>query len=360
MTMSIRSQRGSISPVLLLLAVGLVALAFLLAPMGLGATLRAGAQTAADAAAVAGAQEMRNQLYSMDHTATVSSFDWALVCAAAEDYAGRNDAELTGCRPGAPFSVVVDVRTHDAVEGGPGSEFDPRNFEPRDADSEGPRFSHRLTATARAEVDPGPLPSGVGGGAGGGMPSGQPPVHPDAPHQGDDIAAVEARFGDLVAYAAHIDGLELGYQWGGGHCCTPAAPVNGPFDCSGAVSAALQHGAGYDIPTAVASQFMSFGDPGPGVVTIYAWDAHVFMSIGGRGWGTGSAPNGGAGWLSYGSQTGGGIAVRHVPEFDRLDPGFVERVLTDVGAGTGPGGGAGGSVGSGWSIGADVRLVPVE
>ncbi|MBA2317038.1 MAG: hypothetical protein H0V93_04560 [Euzebyales bacterium] len=344
-------QRGTISPLLLLLAVALVTLGVLLAPMGVGATFRANAQTAADAAALAGAQEMRDQLYRMDHTATVSSFDWPQVCAKADDYAGRNGAEMTSCEPGAPFSVVVTVRTLDSVEAIPG-----RSPDPDDPDAEWrSRDYGTVAATARAEVDPGDLPPGVGGGGGGGLPPGDPhpPLLADAPETTED------RFRALVAEASRIDALQLPYLWGGGH--QVPIPRNGPFDCSGAVSAVLRYGAGYDIGPAVSGQFVDWPASGPGSgkgVVIHAYEGHIFISIGGRGWGTGSAPNGGAGWLTYNSPYHGQFRTSHIPEFEDLDPKFIDEVMGEVAGGAG--GGAGGGSGSGWSLGADVRLVPVD
>ena len=63
---------------------------------------------------------------------------------------------------------------------------------------------------------------------------------------------------------------------------------SGPYDCSGAVSAVL-HAAGLLKRPMVSGEFMHWGAPGPGSVTIYANAGHVYMSILGRYFGTSSA-----------------------------------------------------------------------
>jgi hypothetical protein len=89
--------------------------------------------------------------------------------------------------------------------------------------------------------------------------------------------------------ADRINALKLTYELGGGHGSTPA-PASGPFDCSSAVSRVLQVG-GYKIPTdttpALLSDWHFPGGPGP--VTVYAKggpEAHTFLKIGSRFWGT--------------------------------------------------------------------------
>ncbi|MFL5912734.1 MAG: hypothetical protein ACJ768_19485, partial [Gaiellaceae bacterium] len=79
------------------------------------------------------------------------------------------------------------------------------------------------------------------------------------------------------------------YRWGGGH-----ANFNGPYDCSGAVSAVL-HAAGLLSSPRVSGGFEHYGAPGKGAVTIYANASHVYMSINGRYFGTSGANPGGDG-----------------------------------------------------------------
>jgi len=128
-------------------------------------------------------------------------------------------------------------------------------------------------------------------------------------------------FGHMVSMMNQIAGHKYNYEWGGGHNVgfQPTAGVghgSGPgvgYDCSGAISAIL-HAAGMLRAPLVASQFMSYGQPGPGGkndLTIYASPGHVFAELGGRFFGTSmSNPGGGAGWFQR-AQTAG-YTIRHV------------------------------------------------
>ena len=350
----IRSDDGNVLPTMLALAIGIIALAVALLPAGFGVTFRANAQTAADAAAIAAAQELRGQIVHGDHTQTLQNLDLAQICDAAADYAARNDAELLPQRCEVDhrddrFHVTVAVRNERPVEALPSETPDPDDpdAEPREG------VYQDVHAVARAEIDPGSF--GGGGPGTGGSWEGQPGLLPDAPE------TVEERFIQLAEYAHEVDKLNLEYLWGGGHCCTPAEPKWGPFDCSGAVSAAMQYGAGYDVHTAVSGQMVHAGEPGASPsgrgVTLYAYDGHVFMVIGGRGWGTGSAPNGGAGWLTYNTPYHSLFVGRHFPEFEELDPAWAEDVMREI---TGVGGPPEdpGAISTGAA--ASIRLVPVD
>ena len=343
-----RSDRGNVLPVMLALALVIIAVAVALMPAAFGITYRANAQTAADAAAVAGAQELRTQLVYGDYTQRVDNLDHTKVCGTAADYAERNDAVLVegSCdvqQGDDGFFVTVAVQNARPVDTDPTSGSAAQSDQNQD-----------VGAVARARINPGSF-SGGGSGGGSGSWSGQPELLPDAPE------TVEDRFVQMVEYMHEVDKLNLVYEWGGGHCCTPAEPQWGPFDCSGAVSAAMQYGAGYDVHTAVSGQMVNAGEPGASPsgkgVTIYAYDGHVFMVAGGRGWGTGSAPNAGAGWLSYNTPYHSLFEGRHFPEFEELDPEWVDDVMRDV---TGEGGlpDDPGALSAGGA--ANVELVPVE
>lgn len=125
--------------------------------------------------------------------------------------------------------------------------------------------------------------------------------------------------GRVAAAADRLDRMRLPYVWGGGHV-TPA-PDN-PFpglDCSSSVSWVLQH-AGLSLPTMVAGDFMSYGQAGPGKqVTIYANPGHMFMSIGGRFFGTSGfghpAAGTGPAWFVRQPDAGylAGFTQRHPP-----------------------------------------------
>jgi len=140
-----------------------------------------------------------------------------------------------------------------------------------------------------------------------GMPSlGSMVARNTIPHSTPMFRATGGRMGEgmshydrLVSTANMVSARNFPYRWGGGH----EQPAHlEPFDCSGAVSYATQH-AGYNVPTTVAQNIGSWGLPaGEGQATIYyrgGPEAHTFMKIGGKFWGTSgfARPGGGAGWF---------------------------------------------------------------
>ena len=162
-----------------------------------------------------------------------------------------------------------------------------------------------------------------GGGGGGGNGGGGGPSTPPAPVPHGN-GTVSQMISAMVAEANYIDGKHYSYRWGGGH-----ANFNGPYDCSGAVSAVL-HAAGLLSHPMVSGDFEHWGAPGKGAVTLYANASHVYMSINGKYFGTSSAnPGGGAGWFNGSARPG--FVVVHVP-FERmkgsLDSARAARVHT--------------------------------
>jgi hypothetical protein len=144
---------------------------------------------------------------------------------------------------------------------------------------------------------------GAGGGGGGGGGGGLPLSHFHFPRN----ATIGQMISAMIAAANRIDRHHYAYRWGGGH----NASFSGPYDCSGAVSAVL-HAAGLLSSPRVSGDFMHWGAPGPGAVTLYANPGHVYMSILGHYFGTSHAnPGGGAGWFRGGPRPG--FAVVHVP-----------------------------------------------
>jgi TP901 family phage tail tape measure protein len=126
--------------------------------------------------------------------------------------------------------------------------------------------------------------------------------------------AVGGNMGMAIAKANEIDSEHFPYLWGGGH-----GGFSGPYDCSGAVSAVL-HAANLLPQPMVSGDLASYGEPGPGPITIYANAVHAFMKIAGKFFGTsGSNPGGGAGWFPSsvglsevsGGDSGGAFQVRH-------------------------------------------------
>jgi hypothetical protein len=131
-----------------------------------------------------------------------------------------------------------------------------------------------------------------------------------APTPGSAQTAAEM-VAEMLAAADAIDAHHYAYRWGGGH----NASFSGPYDCSGAVSAVL-HAAGLVSAPMVSGDYMRWGAPGPGTVTIYANAGHVYMSINGKFFGTSYAnPGGGAGW--YQDSARPGFVVIHVP-FEKM------------------------------------------
>src|SRR4051794_25067329 len=93
----LRRETGQILPGLIMLMLAILVLGMLTFRIGKAAVLRSGAQTAADAAALAGARSIRDQLVAQVAATGTSDFrliSEPVVRAAAADYAKRNDARL--------------------------------------------------------------------------------------------------------------------------------------------------------------------------------------------------------------------------------------------------------------------------
>ncbi|MCP9206118.1 hypothetical protein [Streptomyces cucumeris] len=106
---------------------GLLFLALALFAVGQAGATRNGGQTAADAAALAAGQDYRDRLRAELLKAIVDGGAWddllngrglgaGNACEQAGWFAGKNDAEVTGCTPGyLPTSFTVTVRTREPV-----------------------------------------------------------------------------------------------------------------------------------------------------------------------------------------------------------------------------------------------------
>ena len=151
----LRKEAGQIIPGLLVLLVAILALGLLAFQIGKAAVLRSGAQTGADAAALAGARNIRDQLIEQvmaTGTADFSRINPIRVRLAAEDYARRNDVRITNFTTLGP-DVRVWAETKEKVD-------------PPDVDRKG-------SARARARVELGAQSLGMGLGAiGGGIGGG--------------------------------------------------------------------------------------------------------------------------------------------------------------------------------------------
>src|SRR5688572_5817807 len=90
-------ERGQILPGLLVVLLAVLAVGMLMFQVGKAAVLRSGAQTAADAAALAGAQEIRRQLmvqWATTGTTSIELVSEPPVRARMREYAKRNGATL--------------------------------------------------------------------------------------------------------------------------------------------------------------------------------------------------------------------------------------------------------------------------
>lgn len=126
-------ERGAVSLSLPVFCAIVVMVGVLLARVGAGADLRAGTQTAADAAALAAAHETGTliielaveilaeaeenpdaDLPPLDPEVLCGLIDDGAVSAAAEDYAASNDSTVTAYERGC-LEVAVEVASNDAV-----------------------------------------------------------------------------------------------------------------------------------------------------------------------------------------------------------------------------------------------------
>lgn len=117
---------GQAFPIYLTVVGGLLFLAFAYLAVGQAAANRNGAQTAADAAALAAAQDRRDQLAGawvedlLDPTKWQAIFDGAAEgpddsCRRAQQLAARNDAAVRGCDREGLLGYTVEVETNDTV-----------------------------------------------------------------------------------------------------------------------------------------------------------------------------------------------------------------------------------------------------
>ena len=87
--------------------------------VGLAADYKSRSQTAADAAALAGAIEVKREIiaaYATDHQLQPEEINMGLVCAQAALYAARNRAALTDCQHD-QYDIKVKVRGNDQLQG---------------------------------------------------------------------------------------------------------------------------------------------------------------------------------------------------------------------------------------------------
>ncbi|MEU3978682.1 pilus assembly protein TadG-related protein [Streptomyces sp. NPDC026672] len=123
--MSSRGDSGQAFPIYIVVVAGLLFLAFAYLAVGQAATNRNGAQTAADAAALAAAQDTRDQLAGawvtdvLDPTKWQDIFDGRIPltpsCPRAFQLAGQNDAHVERCELSGLLGYTVDVKSDKPV-----------------------------------------------------------------------------------------------------------------------------------------------------------------------------------------------------------------------------------------------------
>ena len=117
---------GQAFPIYITVVGGLLFLAFAYFAVGQAAVNRNGAQTAADAAALAAAQDTRDQLAGkwagdvLDPTKWQGIFDGDAdgllpSCGRADQLAAHNDAGVISCAPDGPLGFNVEVQTNERI-----------------------------------------------------------------------------------------------------------------------------------------------------------------------------------------------------------------------------------------------------
>jgi hypothetical protein len=114
-----RDEDGQIIPPLLVILLLCLVFGFMMLQVGLAADYKSRSQTAADAAALAGAIEVKREIlaaYAMDHQLQPEEIQMGLVCAQAAIYAARNRAVITDCQHD-QYDIKVKVRGNDQLQG---------------------------------------------------------------------------------------------------------------------------------------------------------------------------------------------------------------------------------------------------
>ncbi|MCX5050741.1 MULTISPECIES: pilus assembly protein TadG-related protein [unclassified Streptomyces] len=117
---------GQAFPIYITVVGGLLFLAFAYFAVGQAAVNRNGAQTAADAAALAAAQDTRDQLAGKWVEDVLDPAKWRIIfngtvdgllpsCGRADQLAARNDAGVISCGPNGPMGFKVEVKTNKPV-----------------------------------------------------------------------------------------------------------------------------------------------------------------------------------------------------------------------------------------------------
>jgi hypothetical protein len=141
------------------LLIAALAFGIMMLQVGLAADYKSRAQTSADAAALAGAVEVKREIiaaWAMDHQLQPEEINMGLVCLQAAEYAERNRGHLTSCRH-EEYDILVTVVGGDSTQ---------QILDTKDLDDK--------HAQAKARATPWGFGSGGGflGGSGGSLPVG--------------------------------------------------------------------------------------------------------------------------------------------------------------------------------------------
>jgi hypothetical protein len=157
-------EDGQILPGLLVVLLALLAVGMLMFQVGKAAVLRSEAQTAADAAALAGATEIRRQLtvqWATSGTTDLTLINEPLVIAKMQQYASENGATLV---PGATHIDGVDVKTTVSTNDTLGK--DAKSIDSQDKKGFAKARARIEVAAGLGGANIGPVPGGGGGGGG--------------------------------------------------------------------------------------------------------------------------------------------------------------------------------------------------
>ena len=161
----LRREEGQILPGLLVVLLALLAVGMMMFQVGRAALLRSGAQTGADAAALAGATEIKRQLitqWATYGTTDMSLINRPLIIAKMQEYASKNDSTLVMSK------VViqgVDVKATVTTDEDLGEEGARARSANEDGEAKA-RARVELSAMGLPGGSLGPLPGGGGGGSG--------------------------------------------------------------------------------------------------------------------------------------------------------------------------------------------------
>jgi hypothetical protein len=196
-----RSQSGQVFPILLAVMLATLALGFAIFQVARAAVQRSDAQTAADAASLAGVREVRDQLAAQvaeTGTSSLARINDGAVRRVAEDYASRNGASVVDFE-----RLGIDVRVNVTSDR-------PLGDQARPVDAEDERAEARARSTLGVSYAGGSaLPTPVGG-AGGSAGELEVPTEEEWDDLGEEIGDEAPDIYDIKALGEFLQ--DHGYQ----------------------------------------------------------------------------------------------------------------------------------------------------